>query len=259
MTTDLTQALTQRLRALPPPERQAAPGGLAWDLTALFGESQAESAQAAFQMVFQWLAATAAEPGLLLLGEGRGLRRYPGEPLETFRARVVGAFEYWEMAGTRPGMELALLQAGYRAQIIEHYADPDLLRPHEFSVIVTPAQRLPADGQWSGAGVAWGGDTAWGYRLPAVPLGWLPDLIREVKPAHARLRRLTFYPRGRFWGGDLAWGEGRDEAPAAPQPGWGLQSGFQGVVPYPERSDSGPTWGESDAEVIYELEGAPDA
>lgn len=202
----------------------------------------------------------APEDSLMLLGQERRMRRYPSEPLEVYRRRVLGAWEFWSLAGTLPGMVRALADAGYRASIREHFRDPDPEHCHEFSVVVGPLEKPKADAYWDSK-TAWGSGASWGYVLPAVPLDYLPELIREVKPAHARLRRLIWSPRGRYWGGGVEWGEERDtDTPVAPQPqGWGVQTGFAEFVPLPERTDSGPAWGESDNETIYEYPGAPDA
>jgi hypothetical protein len=60
-------------------------------------------------------------PALALLGSERGIKAYPGEALETYRARVQGAWEFWRWAGTNKGILLVLTQLGYKAQIIEHF------------------------------------------------------------------------------------------------------------------------------------------
>ncbi|MCD0156003.1 phage tail protein [Deinococcus sp. 6GRE01] len=196
------------------------------------------------------LVLSAPEEALLLLGEERGIRRYPQEPLSTYRRRVQGAWEYWRWAGTPTGLRRALADAGYQAVITEHYTDPDPARWAEFSVAVSPLHPLPANAAWNSQ-TTWGSGAHWGINPNAVPTQWLPDLIREVKPAHARLRRLTYYPRARFWGGAADWGEGRDLP--IPQVGWGQWTGVQGPQPQ-DRTDSGPAWGESDADIIYQLE-----
>ncbi|GGL15970.1 phage tail protein [Deinococcus radiotolerans] len=196
---------------------------------------------------------SAPEDALTLMGAERGLRRFPDEPLATFRARVRGAWDYWRLAGTVPGMELILAQAGYRAVIVEHFRDPDPERWAEFSVVVQPLNPIVTTAKW-GESATWGSGQHWGIDPNAVPTRYLPDLIRDFKPAHARLRRLTYFPRGRFWGSTAQWGEGRDLTPQ-PQPGWGVWTGYQTVTPAEDRTDSGAAWGESDAEIIYDLEG----
>lgn len=201
------------------------------------------------------LALSAPEDALMLIGAERGIRRYPEEPLGVYRTRVVDAWRYWQQAGTVPGVVAALAAAGYRAAIVEHVRDPDPEHWAEFTVIVGPLSPLPADAHW-GSGGTWGGGRSWGFKLPAVPLDSLAELVREVKPAHARLRRLIWSPQGRYWGGTVQWGEVHRTPP--PALGWGLQTGYSTPVSA-EYADTGPSWGGLDNEVIYEMEGAPDA
>lgn len=248
----LAATLTARLVGLLPPERRPAPGGTAAELVGMLGQIEADTAHDAFRMIYLWLASTTDEAGLNLLGHARYLRRFPGEPTEVFRQRVMGAFGFWEQAGTVPGMRLALLQAGYQAVIIEHRDMPDELRWAEFSVKVSPAQRLTADATWD-SDALWNGTRSWDFRLPAVPVNFLPELIHEVKPAHARLRRLTFSPRNRFWDGGAIWDEGRDTE-AAPYLGYGVYTGLAEAVLTTEQTDSGLQWDAAEDTVVYDSE-----
>lgn len=209
-----------------------------------------ELAARAHTVMLSRLIPHAPEDALTMLGRERGLTRYPGEPLDTFRARVAGAWVYWQQAGTLPGIVAALKQAGYRATVIEHFRDPDREHWAEFSVLVQPLERLETDAWWGGT--TWGGGRKWGFVLPAVPLAYLPELVRELKPAHARVRRVLWSPRGRFWGGDVTWGE--DRPVPDPPVGWGVQTGYEQYLPA-DRTDSGPAWGESDLQVLYDMEG----
>lgn len=59
------------------------------------------------------LIAHAPEDALRLLGEERGLQRYPGEHLAAYRNRVLNAWTFWSQAGTLPGMVAALEHLGY--------------------------------------------------------------------------------------------------------------------------------------------------
>lgn len=63
------------------------------------------------------LVASAPERYLTLLGEERGLRRYPGEYLEAFRYRVLNAWDFWRRAGTVRGMLAALEHMGYGVRL----------------------------------------------------------------------------------------------------------------------------------------------
>ena len=63
-------------------------------------------------------------------------------------------------------------------------------------------------------------------------------------------RRDYHHGRGRYWGGGVEWGEGH--ADPLPFLGWGVQTGYLSP-PDADRTDSGPGWGESDNEIIYEI------
>ena len=247
----LEATLTTRLIGLLPPERRPAPGGTADDVVRLLGQIEAMTTRDAFRMIFNWLATTADETGLRLLGESRHLTRLRGEPLEVFRARVIGAFEFWETAGTLPGMTRALAAAGYKATIIEHVRDPDPERWAEFSVALSPLNPIKTPWKWGG-GARWGEKgRRWGGLDPnAVPLEYVLDLVREAKPAHARLRRLLYSVHGWYWGGDWQWGQGRDPTDLAL--GWGLSHGLP-ALRLSGSGDNGPTWGGDEAVVLYDL------
>ena len=199
----------------------------------------------------------APEDGLELLGKERALKRFPREGLEVWRDRVAGAFDFWQLAGTLAGVQLALSQAGYRAQGVEHFRDPDQERWAEFSVYVVPANPIDDPGTW-GDGMRWGEGRKWGFDANAVPLDSLYDLIQEVKPAHARLRHLGFRPRANYWGGELTWGQGRTTNPLlnfAARFGLKYGLGFDGLV----ATDSGATWGGDREIVLYDLYGGENA
>jgi hypothetical protein len=191
----------------------------------------------------------APEDGLLLLGSERILTHYPSESAETYRNRVLHAFEFWQMAGTLPGIVAALASAGYRATIVEHFRDPDPKHWAEFSITVSPLNPLPNGARWDGRR-RWGDGARWGVDPNAVPTDYLVDLIREVKPAHARLRQLSYFPRGRYWGGTTEWGEGHTESTVT---GWGYSYALPDYVE--QGTDSGPRWGTEPGVVLYRMEG----
>jgi Phage tail protein (Tail_P2_I) len=238
------QAYVMRLSRINPVDFQDA--GSQAHLAALAAPLD-DLAQRAYTAVLARLILVAPEDAVNLAGTERGLTRYPLETLETWRARVVDAWGYWELAGTLAGLVRALASAGYRAVVTEHWRD-EPAKWGEFSVTVTPLNPLPNDARWNGQR-RWGDGARWGVDPNAVPTDYLPDLIRSVKPAHARLRRLTYYPRGRFWGGEGQWGEGRP--PADPALGWGLD---YGLADYRDSgTDSGPRWGAEPGAVLYDM------
>lgn len=257
---DLQSGLHDHYRSLLPDGLSPTPGGIADGIAALIAQLLTLEVQAASALILDWLPQTASEAALTTIGEGRSLRRWPGEPLDTWRRRVQGAAEYWALAGTVPGLKLALAQAGYQAMVIEHLKDPDPARWAEFSVTLTPLAPIVTPWQW-GTG-RWGQQPGqprrrWGGLDPnGIPLEYLKDLIREVKPAHTRLRRLTYRNRARYWGGTARWGEGRAQngRPGVPA-GWGVSYGLPFVVsPTTTSADNGPTWGGESELVLYDID-----
>lgn len=251
--TELSAAAHAHYRSLLPNGLQPTPGGLADGFVGVVAEALVQEVEAVLRAVLDWLPQTASADALRLHGETRSLSRWPDEPLDTWRRRVIGAADFWALGGTMAGVSLALAQAGYRCTITEHIRDPDETRWAEFSVAVSPLNPIPTAARWGDGTTRWGDDTRWGLNPNAVPTRYLVELIREVKPAHAVLRQLTYFPQGRFWGSTVEWGDGRDPNPPA-QPGWGVWTGYQTVTPAGDRTDSGAAWGESDAEIIYQLE-----
>lgn len=59
----------------------------------------------------------APEDALELTGTERGLIRYPGEYPDAYRNRLLRAWEFWDQAGTMPGMLTALEHMGYGVRV----------------------------------------------------------------------------------------------------------------------------------------------
>ena len=191
----------------------------------------------------------APEDVLMTIGAERGIRRFPGEPLGTYRNRVSAAWSWWRMAGTLPGMKRLLELSGYQASIQEHFKDPDREHWAEFSITVTPTIKPEPDASW-GENDLYGGDGAhWGYRLYAVPPSSLVDLVNEIKPGHARLRRLLFTLGDTTWGGGERWGN--EASPAKLHP-WGSPWG-QPSVTFGKAGGSEGHWGEGRFHVLYDM------
>lgn len=107
-------AYLQRLSRINPIDYQDA--GTQNHLEALAGplddlQERARAALLARLLVF------APEDALELTGRERGLTRYPGEYLAAFRNRLLKAWEFWDQAGTLPGMLAALEHMGYGVRI----------------------------------------------------------------------------------------------------------------------------------------------
>jgi len=193
----------------------------------------------------------APEEPLMMIGSERGIRRFPSEPLSTYRRRVAGAWRWWTIAGTLPGMVELLELSGYAATVTEHFRDPD--QPHwaEFSIHVVPLRPLIKDAIWGAQNDYSDAETHWGYRIDGVPVSSLVELVREIKPAHARLRRLTFATGRGVWGGSDTWGDG---AVIGERHGWGYPWGMPSATSQ-TTGDADLKWGDGQFQVIYDING----
>ncbi|GEM81879.1 phage tail protein [Meiothermus hypogaeus] len=115
------------------------------------------------------------EDGLNLLGAERNFVRYPAESLDAFRQRIIGAWEFWQWAGTEYGLGLALSQLGYNSAIVP-VRSYDNTRWSEFDVYLYAGTR------------SYDGSVEEKNRILAI--------INQVKPAHTRLATLRYVPSG---------------------------------------------------------------
>lgn len=143
----------------------------------------------------------APEDALTTLGAERNLNRYPGELTSAFRSRVLAAWDFWQWAGTLPGVLFWLSAAGYDAYVYEHFRDDPSIWA-EFSVYLWPKIAEYTTDRWDEGG-AWDDATTWDFTLAATELLRVPALLREVKPAHAKLRGVYYIP-----GPKDAWDDG---------------------------------------------------
>ncbi len=178
---------------------------------------------------------SAPADALPLLADDRLLERFPNEPDATFRARIAGAWDVWEFAGTVYGLTLVLKQAGWRAGIVEHWRSIPPVEPWE-DTVSNPAdvwQDVASDfwplERWSrfdvyvsaiapvfnttpdvwqdnpsDPGDTWSDDATdlWGvdYTPTGLPLNRVRDLIDRFKAAHSFLETLfVAEPASEFW------------------------------------------------------------
>jgi hypothetical protein len=121
----------------------------------------------------------------------RALFVIPLEPLEVLRERVSNAFDVLDMAGTIPGLEKALFDAGWNTRVIELYTQMPTDDWDETDVDVWDETTLEV---WDGGEAQMFIVFVW-QRIP-VPLvvQQLPILIQQFKSAESLLKALYQLP-----------------------------------------------------------------
>jgi hypothetical protein len=150
----------------------------------------------------------APEDALALIGDERLLPSFPGELADAYRARLLAAWEFWRRAGTLPGLVYWLRAMGYEAHVTEWYRhDPTIWA--EFSLHLWPYRPEFIVDRWDDGVGAWDDDTTWDYTLNGAELERIPALVREMKPAHARVRSI-YYISGPadMWDDGGVWDDG---------------------------------------------------
>lgn len=116
-----------------------------------------------------------SDDSLPIIGSERLLNRYPGESIDAFRQRVLGAWDFWVWAGTEYGLSIALAQLGYDSAITPVWSY-DSSRWSEFEVFIYPATR------------SYDGTQEEKNRILGV--------VNQIKPAHTKLAQLTYVSFG---------------------------------------------------------------
>lgn len=120
-------------------------------------------------------AARAPEDALATLGGERTLTRYPAESGDAFRARVLGAWDFWVWAGTEYGLSTALSQLGYASAVVP-VRSYDGSRWSEFDVYLYASSR------------SYDGSPEERNRILAV--------INQIKPGHTKIGSVQYVPAG---------------------------------------------------------------
>lgn len=170
--------------------------------------------------------ARAGGDALALAGLERGLAPFPGEAPDAYRARLVGAFELWALAGTTAGVREVLRLAGWASSVVE-YAGLGGAGPGwaAFDALVWPLERAPnpPSDAWSDdppGGDAWTDDPPegdnWEYTAAGAPVFDLYALVEAFTPADRQLGAIWLLPGGDAWDGDDpgAWSEDPPEGDA---------------------------------------------
>lgn len=117
--------------------------------------------------------------GLAFAGADRVIERLPGESDDAYRARIVGAWETWRLAGTRPGITYGVELLGYGIPAI--WTQRVLPRPGPSGMWARMTLVFPGF-------AAWDGDAVW------EEFDWDSRLYQEIESnltatARTRLRR----------------------------------------------------------------------
>lgn len=160
------------LRDRAPPWFQDAPVGPEIEAYGALADEHLEYVATALRARYAELA---PEDGLNLLGAERNFVRYPAESLDAFRQRIIGAWEFWQWAGTEYGLGLALAQLGYNSAIVP-VRNYDNNRWSEFDVYLYASTR------------SYDGSQEEKSRI----LG----IINQMKPAHTRIGSVRYVPNG---------------------------------------------------------------
>lgn len=136
--------------------------------------------------------ATADAEALYLLGSERGLDVFPDEPIEVYRRRVQGAWDFWIWAGTNTGILIVLAQMGFKAKIFEHFrTEPD--KWAEFSIDFAPVDVTPSPSKYDDPGATYDEPgTRYDVYMKYTEIDRVRSLVDKIKSAQSRLRRLTF-------------------------------------------------------------------
>jgi hypothetical protein len=145
------------------------------------------------------------DDALALIGQERNLSRHPGESTEAYRDRLKGARSFWEMAGTLPGIELAMEQLGYTISII-YVRNIDPTRWSNFIPVVRPGPKRYGAPLWDDDGLWEDNGQLWGTDLTAEEQDRIRYIINLVKPSHTDIDDVIFYAqRGALWGEEGLW------------------------------------------------------
>ena len=207
---ELAEAFYRHLLSLLPPGRYPREGGAADGTVRMLGALEASAVEETLALFRQALPQHAEGAFLEEVGRGRGISRFQGELEAAFRNRVVYAVRFWLLGGTLPGMRLWLEAAGYEAHIHEHFRDDPSIWA-EFSLYLWPYRPEFTTDRWDDGVGAWDDDSTWDYTLNGAELQRVPELVREVKPAHARVRSIYYIPGPRdAWDDGAVWDEDGD-------------------------------------------------
>ena len=124
---------------------------------------------------------------LFKIGRERQLPTVPNESYDDYRVRLLAAWDTWLLAGTKPGVALALSILGYTVVIVENGdgtpPDGNTAAWWRFWVYLTPLFALTDDGTWDSPGV-WDDGLTWDSTVSLTQLAAVRHAVHTWKAAH---------------------------------------------------------------------------
>lgn len=185
-----------------------------------------------------------ADDALARHGEDFDLPRLPGEAIDTYRARLLGAWETWGWAGTEHGLRVALNLLGWWGvwlPTVRQLGHPD---PYtnlwaRYYVFITgeatwgelawASFNWGADLTIDASAPAWGafdwGELLWGLDAADTVPAQIRATLRKWENARDRVANITFTFGAVLWGretwGLFDWGDGGDPTALGSAFAWG--------------------------------------
>lgn len=141
------------------------PFALAW--AGAMGEQKDATVERARLAVLAGAITRTPDDGVARLGADAGIERVTGESLDSWRGRILGAWESWSWVGTRYGITLSVGLLGYGYPAVWGYRElpPDANVTRWARVIVV----FRGFRSWD-AGAVWDGEDTWDDNRTAEPI-----------------------------------------------------------------------------------------
>ena len=169
-----------------------------------------------------------AEDTLRLTGAERRMWRYPGEPLDTYRLRLMNAWDTYEFAGTDQSIEQQFANMGLTAEVFENPdwdwdGDAGNEKWWRFWVVIHPPHPWITGYRYGetpvGDGMRYGDPYfTYGTTMSVYDVQAVRDLVRQWKPAHMQCVYIIIVLDETAWLADLpdgSWNSSANRNPAA--------------------------------------------
>ena len=158
----------------------------------------------------------AQDDALPVLGTARRITRAPGESMDSYRARLFGAWESWSLATTRDGIATSVGLLGYGVPVVWPYRnlpiDGDATRWARLSVLFRGLPTWDTGARWDGLSDVWDDPRSKDAIETADPLAARPQLRRVLRQwigARDIVDRVVIGYGSLLWDVDAVW-DGED-------------------------------------------------